>query len=316
MKNKTYMKTTRTVLLSFILIAFSCKNDQKNEQESHRIISETPKIEVQGHRGDRGNFPENSIPAFISAIKKGADVIELDVVISKDRKVVVSHEPFMHSLFMLTPTGDSISEENQEKFNLYQMTYDSIRKFDSGSRGNRLFPDQQKQTSFKPLLAEAIDSVENYIASNDLDGVKYSIELKSSENKYGSYQPEPAAFVELVMQVIQDKNLQGKMNLQSFDVNILKEIHQNYPEVETAYLVYTEGIQKNMALLNYQPEIYSPHYELVKDTAFVDSIKSMNMKLIPWTVNESEAIKKMIDLEVDAIITDYPERVLEITGRD
>lgn len=310
------MKVIKTVLLSFIFIAFSCKNDQNNEQEGNRIISEKPEIEVQGHRGDRGNFPENSIPAFISAVKKGADVLELDVVISKDRKVVVSHEPFMHSLFMLTPEGDSISEGHQEKFNLYEMTYDSIRKFDAGSKGNRLFPDQQKQKSFKPLLSEAIDSVENYIATNDLDDVKYNIELKSSEHRYTTYQPEPGEFVELVMQVIQDKNLQEKMNLQSFDVNILKEIHQIYPEVETAYLVYTEGIQSNLSLLKYQPEIYSPHYELVKDTAFVDSIKNMDMKIIPWTVNEPEAIMKMIDLGVDAIITDYPERVLELLGRD
>lgn len=86
------------------------------------------------------------------------------------------------------------------------------------------------------------------------------------------------------------------MNLQSFDVNILKEINESYPGVETDYLVYTEGIQKNLALLDFQPEIYSPHYGFVKDTAFVDSIKSMKMKLIPWTVNEVKTIDKMMEL--------------------
>lgn len=152
----------------------------------------------------------------------------------------------MHSLYVLTPSGDTITEENQENFNLYEMTYDSIKKFDVGSKGNRLFPNQKKQKTYKPLLAEAIDSVENFIQQNDLENVKYNIELKSSENKYGSYQPEPKEFVELVMEVIYEKELQKKMNLQSFDVNILNEIHQSYPEVETAYLVYTEGIQKNL----------------------------------------------------------------------
>lgn len=310
------MKIIKTVFLFFLVSAISCKNDQRKDQKDNGAPLKAPAIEVQGHRGDRGNFPENSIPAFISAVKKGVDVIELDVVISKDRKVVVSHEPFMHSLYMLTAEGESISEDKQEKFNLYKMTYDSIRKFDAGSKGNRLFPGQQKQKTFKPLLAEAIDSVENYIRKNKLEEVKYNIELKSSENEYGIFQPEPEEFVKLVMQVIKDQNPQIKMNLQSFDVNILNEIHRSYPEVETAYLVYTEGIQRNLSLLKYQPEIYSPNYELIKDTAFVDSIKSRDMKLIPWTVNETEAIKKMVQFKVDAIITDYPERVLEVLGRD
>lgn len=310
------IKIIKSILLSFLILALACKNNREQEPKLQEASIENTRIQVQGHRGDRGSFPENSIPAFISAVKKGADVIELDVVISKDRKVVVSHEPFMHSLYVLTPSGDSISKENQEKFNLYEMPYDSIRKFDVGSKGNRLFPEQQKQKTYKPLLAEAIDSVENYIEKNKLDEVSYNIEVKSSENKYGSYQPDPKEFVELVMQVIEAKNLQKKINLQSFDTNILNEIHQKYPGVETSYLVYTEGIQENLELLNFQPEIYSPNYELVKDTAFVDSIKSMDMKLIPWTVNEPEAIRKMIDLEVDGIITDYPGRVLQLLEKE
>jgi glycerophosphoryl diester phosphodiesterase len=305
------MKFIKVIWLSLLVVAIGCKNKKEQEKELQEIKSERLSIQVQGHRGDRGNFPENSIPAFLSAVKKDADVIELDVVISKDNKVVVSHEPFMHSLYVSTPSGDTISEENQENFNLYEMTYDSIRRFDVGSKGNSLFPDQQKQKTYKPLLAEAIDSVENFILKNKLEPVKYNIELKSSENEYGIFQPNPKEFVALVMQVIEEKGLENKMNLQSFDVNILNEIHASYPEVETAYLVYIEGIQRNLDLLNFQPEIYSPNYGLVKDSAFVDSIKDMDMKLIPWTVNEPEAIKKMIELEVDGIITDYPERVLQ-----
>ncbi|MDT0688025.1 glycerophosphodiester phosphodiesterase family protein [Autumnicola psychrophila] len=304
------MKIIKTILFSFLVISLACKNKQEEVPEIQKNKEEL-QAQVQGHRGDRGNFPENTVPAFLSAVKKGVDVIELDVVISKDKKVVVSHEPFMHSLYVLTPSGDSISEVRQESFNVYKMSYDSIKRFDSGSKGNRLFPNQQKQKTYKPLLSEAIDSVEKYIAENNLKPVSYNIELKSSEDKYGNYQPAPEEFVNLVMVVIQNKNIEQKMNLQSFDVNILNEIHKSYPEVETAYLVYTEGIQKNLAFLDFQPEIYSPHYELVKDIAFVDSIKSMEMKLIPWTVNEEEVIEKMIELDVDGIITDYPERVLK-----
>jgi glycerophosphoryl diester phosphodiesterase len=113
------------------------------------------------------------------------------------------------------------------------------------------------------------------------------------------------------MELIQQKGIEDKMNLQSFDPVILNVLRKKYPEIEVAYLVSGEGIQKNLVLLDFTPEIYSPHYLLIKNEQFVDSIKALNMKLIPWTLNEKEVIKEMIRLKVDGIITDYPERVLE-----
>jgi glycerophosphoryl diester phosphodiesterase len=268
-------------------------------------------VQVQGHRGDRGNFPENSIPAFISAVKKGVDVIELDIVISKDKKIVVSHEPYMSSLYVSTPTGDSISKTDEHLYNMYEMDYDSIKQFDAGSRGNRLFPDQKKMKTYKPLLSEVIDTVETFIASEELQPVKYNIELKSVEAEYGNYQPEPEEFVDLVMEVIKEKGIKGKINIQSFDPNILNVMNKNYPEIEIAYLVSNEGIEKNLSLLNFKPQIYSPNYKLVKNAQFVDSVRAKEMKLIPWTVNRPEDIQRMSNLKVDGIITDYPERVLQ-----
>ncbi len=268
-------------------------------------------VQVQGHRGDRGNFPENSIPAFISAVKKGVDVLELDVVISKDKKVVVSHEPYMSSLYVSTPTGDSISKADERSYNMYEMSYDSIRQFDAGSRGNRLFPNQEKIKTYKPLLSEVIDTVETFIAAEELQPVKYNIEIKSVKTEYGKYQPEPEEFVALVIENIKEKGIHDKVNIQSFDPKILNVMNRNYPETEIAYLVSNGGIEENLSLLDFTPEIYSPNYRLVKDEPFVDSIKSAEMQLIPWTVNNPEDIQRMIDLKVDGIITDYPERVLD-----
>ena len=242
-------------------------------------------------------------------------MVELDVVISKDKKVVVSHEPFMSSLFVTTPTGDSIYKANERSYNMYQMTYDSIRQYDAGSRGNRLFPEQEKIRTFKPLLSEVIDSVQNFIAAKGLQPVKFNIEIKSVEAEYGKYQPEPDEFVDLVMKIIRKKGMENMISLQSFDPEILKLINNNFPEIKIAYLVYREGIEKNLSLLDFKPEIYSPNYTLVENEQFIDSIRSQEMKLIPWTVNETKDIQKMIDLKVDGIITDYPERVLKITKK-
>ncbi len=304
------MKFYKLFSLCLVLAGLSCKSNPENKEEKTASVS-ISKIEVQGHRGERGYFPENSLPGFISAVNKGVDVLELDVVISRDKKVVVSHEPYMSSLYVLTPSGDSIPKEKEQSYNLYEMSYDSIKIFDAGSKGNRLFPDQKKMSTYKPLLSEVIEAVENYIKANELEAVLYNIELKSVPSLYGRYQPHPEEFAALVMQVIQEKEMEDKINLQSFDPVILNVLRKKYPEIELAYLVSGEGIQKNLALLDFTPEIYSPQYSLIKNEQFVDSIKTLEMRLIPWTVNESEAIKEMIRLKVDGIITDYPGRVLK-----
>jgi len=306
------MKTIQISLLCLFLAGlYSCKNNVENELET-KAVAPASGIQVQGHRGDRGNFPENSIPAFISAVKKGVDVLELDVVISKDKQVVVSHEPYMASLFASSVSGDSIKKADERSYNMYEMSYDSIRQFDIGSRGNRLFPDQVKMKAYKPLLSEVIDSVETYITTNGLPQVKYNIELKSVKAEYGKYQPIPEEFVDFVMGVIGDKDIENKISIQSFDPAILNWMHQKYPRIEIAYLISSGGIDQNLALLNFKPEIYSPNYRLVKNALFVDSIRSLKMDLVPWTINEIADIQKMIDLKVDGIITDYPERVLEM----
>lgn len=302
------MKLYKTLVLGLVFSNLSCKSEAEKPATHSTLLP----VEVQGHRGDRGNFPENSLPAFKSAVSKGAEVVELDLVISADKQVVVSHEPFMSSLYVLTPEGDSIAKADEKSFNLYQMSYDSIRKFDGGSKGNALFPQQQPMKTFKPLLGEVIDTLKAFIASENLPMVKYNIELKSQPDQYGLSQPHPEEFIDLVMQVLQEYKIAGGYNMQSFDVNILKVFNGKYPEVELAYLVSGEGIEDNLDKLGFVPAIYSPHFSLVRDSAFVDSIHSQGMKLIPWTVNEREDIQTILDLKVDGIITDYPERALEL----
>ena len=304
------MKSFKILFLSFIALN-SCKSTSEENKEM-KTISSASAVQVQGHRGDRGNFPENSLPAFKSAVKKGVDVLELDVVVSRDHKIVVSHEPYMSSLYASTPAGDSISQAGERSYNMYEMNYDSIRQYDVGSRGNPRFPEQEKMKTYKPLLSEVLASKEAFIAEEDLQPVKYNIELKSVEAEYGIYQPQPQEFVDLVMEIIREKEIGDRINIQSFDPAILNVVHREYPETELAYLVSGEGIEENLSLLEFKPEIYSPNFRLVKDSAFVESIKSMEMELIPWTVNEREDIRKMMRLGVDAIITDYPEKVLEI----
>jgi len=290
------------------MVMISCKVRTNNE--NHLVNpAQVSEILVQGHRGERGLMPENSIQGFIAAIKDSADVIEMDVVISRDHQVVVSHEPFMSSAYVLKPSGDSIAKAEEKNYNFYQIPYDSIREFNIGTKGNSSFPEQQKISAYKPLLSKVIDSVENYIKTNNLKPVGYNIELKSDKNEYGISQPQPEEFVKMVMEVLERNKIQGPVNIQSFDPEILNIMHQEFPEMKLAYLVYKDGIKGNLEELDFVPQIYSPSYQLVKNKAFVDSIKALKMELIPWTVNDTIAILKMINLNVDAIITDFPLRV-------
>lgn len=297
------IRTIKSIFLGALVLA-ACQCATKSTTPQKHLV------EVQGHRGDRGNFPENTIPAFLSAVKKGVAVIELDVVISKDQKVVVSHENFMSAQYMSDPDGNPISKEKERSYNLYEMTYDSIKRFDSGSRGNAGFPSQQKIKTYKPLLAEVIDSVEQYIRVNKLKPVRYNIEIKSEKSDYGKRQPRPEVFSAMVMKVITDKGIEKKMNIQSFDPELLNVLHKKYPKPVIAFLVGEGTLTENLAKLDFLPEIYSPNYKLL-DKQEVNALRTLKMKIIPWTVNEDAAIDQLLALQVDGIITDYPEKVLK-----
>ncbi|RMG30770.1 MAG: glycerophosphodiester phosphodiesterase [Bacteroidetes bacterium] len=269
-------------------------------------------IDIQGHRGCRGLMPENSIPAFIRAIDLGVNTLELDVVISKDSQVVVSHEPYFSHLICTTPEGQEIQAENERQFNLFQMTYEEIRAFDCGSRPHPRFPGQAKMAVYKPLLTELIDTVETYTHTRGLPAVRYNIETKSSPEGDGVFHPEPATFVKLLMEVIQSKGIEDRCSIQSFDPRTLQVAHQQYPGMELVLLAENQlSVEENLQQLGFTPAVYSPYFKLV-DEEVVKFCHTKGMKLIPWTVNEQTDIQRMLELGVDGIISDYPDRVVAL----
>ena len=267
------------------------------------------KIDIQGHRGCRGLIPENTIPAFIKAIDIGVHTLEMDVVISKDGQVVVSHEPYMSGTICLNIDGNEIDYPKQA--NIYQMTYQEVSTFDCGSKFHPKFPDQEKMVVSKPLLSEVIDTVEKYIAENKLPEVKYNIELKSTPKGDDIFHPQPDKFSQIVIDLLKEKNLVEKTIIQSFDERILESFHQLAPEFQLAFLVANiASIRKNLKKLSFKPPLYSPYFKLVNKKT-VEQAKKLDIGLVVWTVNKEKDIKKMIELGVDAIISDYPDRVVE-----
>jgi glycerophosphoryl diester phosphodiesterase len=268
----------------------------------------TPKFDLQGHRGARGLRPENSIPAFIMALDSGVTTIELDLAITKDKKIIVSHEPWMSAAICIQPDGKSILEKDEKKFNIYQMTYDQVMQFDCGSKGNARFPGQEKIKMSKPLLEDVIIAVEDHIKSFTQYEVDYNIEIKSSPEDDNKFHPAPEEFSDMVFNLIDQYLPLDRVVIQSFDFRVLKYWHEKYPQVRLAALIENKSsVDHNLNELGFKPSIYSPAFELLSRDD-VKYLQKQKIRVIPWTVNEEADMKKVRDMGVDGFITDYPDR--------
>lgn len=287
-----------------------------------------PKFDLQGHRGARGILPENTIPAFIKALDYGVTTIELDLAVTKDGRVIVSHEPWMSAEICLQPDGSEITKADEMNFNIYQLTYDEVKKFDCGSKGNTRFPEQEKLSAHKPLLSDVLIAVEDYIKNYSRYEVDYNIEIKSRKESDNIYHPTPQEFSDKVYQLVDQYLPWERVVIQSFDLRVLKYWKATYPQVRLAFLVENaKSPEKNLEELGFIPSVYSPYFKLLKKE-HVDYLHTLTvpkatpttsvttnsnkLRVIPWTVNEVEDMKKLKAMGVDGLITDYPNRAAEI----
>lgn len=269
-------------------------------------------FQIHGHRGARGLFPENTITAFIEAVKLGVRTLEMDVVISKDLKVVVSHEEWMNEVFCLQPDGTQIEINSKKKYNLYKMTYHEIALYDCGSKRNPEFPNQKNSSECKPLLSDVINAVEIYTKTNHLPKIIYNIEIKSEVAGDTIFHPQPSVFVQLVLDELKKHHLNNRIILQSFDVRILQEIKKLNSDITIGLLVENkDSLQTNIERLGFIPNMYNPEFPLVT-IELIKELHHKNVQIIPWTVNEITDMNRLISMGVDGLITDYPDRAIEL----
>src|SRR6478752_3893073 len=225
---------------------------------------QVPKFDVQGHRGARGLMPENTIPAFLLALDSGVTTLEMDLAITKDKQVIVSHEPWMNAIYSLDPLGKEIKEKDEKKFNIYQMTHDQVKEWDCGSKGNLHFPEQRKMKISKPLLADVIVAAENHIKNFTKYEVDYNIEIKSDVEGDKKFHPKPEEFSDLTYNLIDQYLPWERVIIQSFDMRVLRYWHQKYPNVRLALLIENlNESSENLHTLGFYPDIYSPDYHLL-----------------------------------------------------
>lgn len=270
------------------------------------VSAQKQKFDIQGKAGARGIMPENTIEGMLKALDLGVNTLEMDAVISKDKQVILSQEPYFNNEISLMPNGKPISFKDQKKFNIYKMDYDEIKKFDVGSKVHPRFPGQMKFKAYKPLLSETIDAVEAYTKEHKLAKPVYSIETKTIKNGDNEFQPEPAEFVDLIMEIVIAKKISKRVIIESFDMRTLQYLHEKYPKIQTSLLIdEKEPFEDYIEKLGFKPTIYSP-YSVLVGKGLVDRCHEMGVKIIPWTVNTVKEIKYFMSLGVDGVITDYP----------
>ncbi|MFC4212977.1 glycerophosphodiester phosphodiesterase family protein [Pedobacter lithocola] len=277
-----------------------------------QVLAQKQKFDVQGKAGARGIMPENTVKGMLKALDLGVNTLEMDAVISKDKEVVLSQEPYFNNEISLQPNGKAITFKEQKNFNIYKMNYDEIKKFDVGSKVHARFPGQMKFKASKPLLSETIDAVEAYVNENKLKKPVYSIETKTIKNGDNEFHPEPAEFIDLIMDVVNAKKISKRVIIESFDMRTLQYLHEKYPKIQTSLLIdEKEPFEDYIEKLGFKPTIYSP-YSILVGKGLVDRCHAMGIKIIPWTVNTVKEITYFKSLGVDGIITDFPNIIGQI----
>lgn len=285
-----------------MIFALSCARYAKTP------ASIPPNFDWQGHRGARGLVPENSIPAFLKALEYPyVTTLELDLAVSKDHQLIVSHEPWFNPSICRLPNGDSIRRNEETRHLIYQMDVATIRTYDCGSLGNPRFPEQQKQRTHKPTLRELVETVRAQ-RPDRATTIQWNIEIKSNPDWDGLRHPPIDSFAQLVLDELTALDLLTKANVQSFDVRPLQYLHQKAPTLRLALLVENvRGLHFNLDRLGFKPDIYSPYFHLITRKT-VRRCHQKGIKIIPWTVNDTRDMQGLVRMGVDGIITDYPDR--------
>ncbi len=301
------------------------------------ILSKPNYIKIYGHRGARGDLPENTLESFKYLFKNNINAYETDILISKDLIPVITHDFRLDPSFTKDNEGNWITDEN---IIIFDLSYDELLKFGVGSlnklsRYGRRFVNQKTLENQKiPKLSELLE----LSSKNKSENLLINLEIKSTPDEE-NLTPTPEEMVKLVMKEVNKSNLQNKIIISSFDWRTLTEIKNLYHEISRAYLSFLQqaGIKIKNTIYNRSPWMsYLPFFEKYELPKIIKSQggkalhpyhKDITKKLVDishqedlpvnvWTVNEENDMLKMIEYGVDGIMTDYPLRLKELCDKE
>ena len=255
-------------------------------------ISSQNQYKIFGHRGCRGIYPENTLKGFKKAIELNVDGIELDIVVNKNLELVISHEPYIDSLYC-------IKNVLNKKENIFKMNIKEIQEVDCGSKFIKEFPNQIKVKEQKPTFKEFSRTFKNY--QGDI-----LIEIKYDSNKINEYYPNYSSYAKLIYNETKNGRVFKNLYLMSFNIKILKELYKIMPDTKYIFLSESKDWISQMKLLSFKPHGVGVKYKKIKKS-LISEIHNNEQIIYAWTVNKLKKYKKLIALGVDGIITDYPD---------
>ena len=288
-------------------------------------------FDLQGHRGARGLAPENTLAGFERGLEIGVDSLEMDVAVTAERVVVVSHDPALNPAITRDAAGRWLAGRGPL---IGSLSYDELRTFDVGridpaSTYARRFPDQVPRDGERvPTLAAVFARVKALGA----DAVRFNIETKIFPTRPDeTLAPEP--FVRALLAVVREAGMAGRVTIQSFDWRTLQLVQRLEPGIPTSYLTlrsrdedtldgtaWTAGLRlEDFASVAHMVKaaggaLWSPAYRNLSAEA-VKTAHALGLKVVPWTVNDPADAQRLIDWGVDGIITDYPDRIRDVMRR-
>ncbi len=288
-------------------------------------------FDLQGHRGVRGLAPENTLAGFERALEIGVTTLEMDVAVTADGVVVLSHDPALNPAIARDATGGWLRGRGPL---IRTLTYEELKAFDVGridpaSAYARRFPKQAPRDGERvPTLAAVFARVKALGA----DEVGFNIETKVFPTRPDET-PAPEPFVRALLAVVRDAGMVKRVTIQSFDWRTLQLVQRLEPAIRTVYLTirgrdedtleggtWTAGLLlKDFPSVAHMVSaaggaIWSPAYRNLSAEA-VKGAHALGLKVVPWTVNDPADVERLIDWGVDGIITDYPDRIRDVMRR-
>jgi len=288
-------------------------------------------FDAQGHRGARGLLPENTLPAFERALALGVSTLELDVGVTRDRVVVVAHDPYVPPSICRHADGRAIEGERGPL--LRDLSLAEVQAWDCGSLNPdpARFPEPPREARPGTPMP-TLDAVFALAERAGNPRVRFNVETKL---RPGDLETLPAEeFVARVLAVVRERGVLARVSIQSFDWRALAIARRLAPEIRTVALVapdtldpaWLAGLRPDrdgrlLGLLRAArplADVVSPHWRmLVADGATppalsVEALHAEGFPVIPWTVNHAEDMRALIRLGVDGLISDYPDRLLEV----
>jgi glycerophosphoryl diester phosphodiesterase len=290
---------------------------------------QAPGFDLQAHRGGRGETTEESLRAFAKSLELGVSTLELDIVLTKDGQPLVWHDPTIDAE-KCADTGPAFAGDPAYPYVgklVHELTLVQIRTLDCGKRLAE-FPDAEVVPGNKiATLPEVFALTDSYRAD-----VRFNIETKVEADHPGA-SAEPQEFVDVILAAVRSAGKVDRVEIQSFDWRTLPMVHWTEPSIPLVALYNEETwapdspwlAGENAAIIGdpmigallVGANIVSPRYQLVTGKPYVDHAHALGLKIIPWTVNDADAMREQIGYGVEGIITDFPtllRRVLADLG--